>query len=246
VKKSTKGHNSVKFGRSKNSFLYCHLHIKVVYPWKFKQNLPSGLRGVAFTRFRDVRTDVRTDGRKYGRTDKCNTICPPLCGGIKIFYHWPLMSKKSINSRWKSTRPEIDPMVWDYVSMLYAKYQEAVIYSCCEKCYENFLPLTVIVENLTKSMNRKWMSDRPEIQSQIWKHVSMLYAKYQEAVISSCWENCYENLLPLIINVENLTKSINRRWMSNRPEIRSHSMGHVSKVYAKYQEAVISSCWENC
>jgi hypothetical protein len=25
----------------------------------------------------------------------------------------------------------------------------------------------------------------------------MLYAKYQEAVISSCWENCYENLFPV-------------------------------------------------
>jgi hypothetical protein len=47
----TKGHNSVKFGCSKNTFLYCHLHIKVVNPWKFKQNLPSGLRGVAFTKF---------------------------------------------------------------------------------------------------------------------------------------------------------------------------------------------------
>jgi hypothetical protein len=51
VKKSTKANNSVKFGRSKNSFLYFHLHIKVVHPWKFKQNLPSGLRGVAFTKF---------------------------------------------------------------------------------------------------------------------------------------------------------------------------------------------------
>jgi hypothetical protein len=57
VKKSTKGHNSVKFGCSKNSFLNYHLHIKVVHCWKFKQNLPSGLRGVAFTRFRDVQTD---------------------------------------------------------------------------------------------------------------------------------------------------------------------------------------------
>jgi hypothetical protein len=51
MKKSTKGHNSVKFGRSKNSFLYFHLHIKVLHPWKFKQNLPFGLRGVAFTKF---------------------------------------------------------------------------------------------------------------------------------------------------------------------------------------------------
>jgi hypothetical protein len=32
VKKSTKCHNSVKFGCSKNFFLYYHLHIKVVHP----------------------------------------------------------------------------------------------------------------------------------------------------------------------------------------------------------------------
>jgi hypothetical protein len=52
VKKLTKGHNSVKFGRSKNSFLYCyHQHILCVHPWKYKQHLPSGLRGVAFTKF---------------------------------------------------------------------------------------------------------------------------------------------------------------------------------------------------
>jgi hypothetical protein len=51
VKKSTKGHISVKFGRSKNPFLNYYLHIKVVHPWKFKQNLSSGLRGVAFTKF---------------------------------------------------------------------------------------------------------------------------------------------------------------------------------------------------
>jgi hypothetical protein len=31
--------------------------------------------------------------------------------------------------------------------------------------YENFLPLTIYVENLTKLANRKWMSDRPEIKS---------------------------------------------------------------------------------
>jgi hypothetical protein len=58
VKISTKGHNSVKFGCSENSFLYYHLHIKVVHPCKLKQNLPSGLRGVAFTRFRDGRTSA--------------------------------------------------------------------------------------------------------------------------------------------------------------------------------------------
>jgi hypothetical protein len=34
--------------------------------------------------------------------------------------------------------------------------------------------------------------------------MSMQYPKYQEAVISSCWENFYENFLPLTINVENL------------------------------------------
>jgi hypothetical protein len=61
--KINKGPYSVKFGRSKNSFLYCHLHIKVVHPWKFKQNLPSGFRGVAFTKFQDVRTDRRKAGQ---------------------------------------------------------------------------------------------------------------------------------------------------------------------------------------
>jgi hypothetical protein len=29
----------------------------------------------------------------------------------------------------------------------------------------------------------------------------------------------------LTINVENLTKSINRKWISDIPEIKSHSMG---------------------
>jgi hypothetical protein len=52
----------------------------------------------------------------------------------------------------------------------------------------------------------------------------MLYAKYQEAVISSCRENCYENFLLLTINVENLTKSANRKWMSDRPEIEFYIM----------------------
>jgi hypothetical protein len=48
---------------------------------------------------------------------------------------------------------------------------------------------------------------------------------------------------PLTINVENLTKSVNRKWMSDRPEIESHSMGpYEAMLYAKYQEALISSC----
>jgi hypothetical protein len=53
-------------------------HIGVVHPWKFKQNLPSGLRVVAFTRFRDVRTDRRTD--------KCNAICIRLwdCNAVAV------------------------------------------------------------------------------------------------------------------------------------------------------------------
>jgi hypothetical protein len=75
MKKSTKGHNSVNFGCSKNSFLFCHLHIKVVHPWKLKQNLPSGLRGVAFTRFRDGLMDGRTDGQ-------VQRYMLPHCGGI--------------------------------------------------------------------------------------------------------------------------------------------------------------------
>jgi hypothetical protein len=81
VKKSTKGHNSVKFGCSKNSFLYYQLHIKVVHPWKFKQNLPCGLRGVAFTRFWDVRTDRRTDVWRDGRTSA--TLYAPTLWGHK-------------------------------------------------------------------------------------------------------------------------------------------------------------------
>jgi hypothetical protein len=31
----------------------------------------------------------------------------------------------------------------------------------------------------------------------VWDHMLMLYAKYQEAVISSCWENCYESFFPV-------------------------------------------------
>jgi hypothetical protein len=53
----------------------------------------------------------------------------------------------------------------------------------------------------------------------------MLYTKYQEAVISSCWDNCNENFLPFTINFENVTKSKNRNWMSYRPEIEPHGMG---------------------
>jgi hypothetical protein len=45
--------------------------------------------------------------------------------------------------------------------------------------------------------------------------------------------------LTMTINVENLTKSVNRKWMS---KIESHGMGPRVNVYAKYQEAVISSC----
>jgi hypothetical protein len=57
-----------------------------------------------------------------------------------------------------------------------------------------------------------------------------MYTKYHEAV------NCYLNFLPLTINVENLTKLANRKWMSDRPEMKSHGMGlcvnavyHISK-----------------
>jgi hypothetical protein len=83
VKISTKGHNSLKFGCRKNSFLYYHLHIKVVHPCKLKQNLTSGLTGVAFKRFRDVRTDWRTDGRTDWRSDgrTSATLYAPTLGG---------------------------------------------------------------------------------------------------------------------------------------------------------------------
>jgi hypothetical protein len=70
----------------------------------------------------------------------------------------------------------------------------------------------------------------------------MLFAKHEEAM----WENCYENVPPLIIHVDNLTKSVNRKWKSDRPEIESTVGDHMSILYAKYQENVISSCWENC
>jgi hypothetical protein len=62
----------------------------------------------------------------------------------------------------------------------------------------------------------------------------MLYTKNQKAVISSCQENCNEKFLLLTINVENLTKLANRKWMRDRPEIESHSMGPTC-VDAVYQ-----------
>jgi hypothetical protein len=52
-----------------------------------------------------------------------------------------------------------------------------------------------------------------------------MFTKYHEAV------NCFLNFLPLTIDVENLTKSVNRKWMSNRPEMESNNMGpHVNAV----------------
>jgi hypothetical protein len=55
-----------------------------------------------------------------------------------------------------------------------------------------------------------------------------MYTKYHEAV------NCYLNILALTIDVENLTKSVNRKWMSNRPEMECHNMGpHVNAVNHK-------------
>jgi hypothetical protein len=51
------------------------------------------------------------------------------------------------------------------------------------------------------------------------KAVLHMYTKYHEAV------KCYSNFLPLTIDVENLTKSVNRKWISNRPEMVSHNMG---------------------
>jgi predicted lipoprotein with Yx(FWY)xxD motif len=70
-------------------------------------------------------------------------------------------------------------------------------------CYENFQPL----------MSKFNLVGKQEVdEQQTWNrnptvldHVLMLYTKYQKAVISSCQENCYENFLPLTINIENLT-----------------------------------------
>jgi hypothetical protein len=45
-----------------------------------------------------------------------------------------------------------------------------------------------------------------------------LYTKYHDAVM-------LRKKLPLTIYVENLTKSENRKWMSNRPEIEPQGMG---------------------
>jgi hypothetical protein len=70
------------------------------------------------------------------------------------------------------------------------------------------------------------MSDRPEIES----HRMELCVTAIKAVISSCWVNCYENFLPSTINVENLTKLANRKWMSDRPEIEPHGMGAVCQI----------------
>jgi hypothetical protein len=67
----------------------------------------------------------------------------------------------------------------------------------------------------------------------------MLYAKYQDAVIRCYWENCYEHFLPLTINVEILTESVDRKLMSDRHE--THGMGHMSMLYAKYQEVVMKT-----
>jgi hypothetical protein len=88
VKQSTKGHNSVKFGCSKHSFLYCHLHIKVVNPWKFRQNLPSGLRGVEFTNFYIVYNEKIKKGHnslKFG-CRKNSFLYYHL--HIKVLYPW--------------------------------------------------------------------------------------------------------------------------------------------------------------
>jgi hypothetical protein len=62
----------------------------------------------------------------------------------KKIYHWPLMLKiceKWVNRKCVSaTNLKSNPTVWDHVSMLYVKYQEAVICSCWENCYENIFP----------------------------------------------------------------------------------------------------------
>jgi hypothetical protein len=60
----------------------------------------------------------------------------------------------------------------------------------------------------------------------------MLYTGtiYQEAVVAE--KKCYETFLPLTINVENLTKSVKRKWMKDSPEIDSYCMGPcVTAVY---------------
>jgi hypothetical protein len=55
------------------------------------------------------------------------------------------------------------------------------------------------------------MMDIPEIKSHGMGAMSMMNAKYQEAVISSCGINYYETFLPLTINVDKLTKSVNKK-----------------------------------
>jgi hypothetical protein len=76
-----------------------------------------------------------------------------------------------------------------------------------------------------KLINRKWMSNRPEMEFQCMGPCANAVCQISRDCEFSCWENCYKNFLPMTINVENLTKPLNRKWMSDRPEINSHSMG---------------------
>jgi hypothetical protein len=74
----TKGHNSCKNGRRKNSFLDDHLHILLNHLCKFVRNPPDSLGGVDATRFRAC-TYVRTYGWKYGQVQ----LYMALRGGIQ-------------------------------------------------------------------------------------------------------------------------------------------------------------------
>ena len=77
------------------------------------------------------------------------------------------------------------------------------------------------------------MSDKPEINStDMGPHFQAVYQ-----ISRDCDKQLLRKLLrkfPTIDHyVENITKSVNRKWMSDRPEIESHDMG--PRVNAVYQ-----------
>jgi hypothetical protein len=60
----------------------------------------------------------------------------------------------AVNKKWISDRSEIKSHPMGLVNAVYPN-QEAVISSGQENCYKNFLPFTINVENLTKTVYRK-------------------------------------------------------------------------------------------
>ena len=76
MKKTTKGHNSAKTDNSQNSCLKDHLHTKCDSMWKFKQNPPKIVRGVAFTRFPYIMySEKTTKGHNSAKTECGQNSC---------------------------------------------------------------------------------------------------------------------------------------------------------------------------